>query len=59
MRTLIKKYRGKALRNFEPAAGRSVHRRAYERYTTIVCNIMPSEKTRTAKAAVRATNLDK
>ena len=28
------------------------------RYTTAVCNIMASEKTRTAKAAVRATNFD-
>ena len=27
------------------------------RYTTTVCEIMAGEKTRTAKAAVRATNL--
>jgi hypothetical protein len=46
----MKKYRSKrkGRRSFDSSAD--------GRYTTIVCNIMASEKTRTAKAAVRATN---
>ena len=39
----MKKSRGKGRRNFNPSAD--------GRYTTIVCTIMASEKTRTAKAA--------
>ena len=41
----MKKTKGR--RNFDPSADR--------RYTTMVCHIMASEKTRTTEAAVRAT----
>ena len=44
----MKKYRGKGRRNFDPSAD--------GRYTTTLCNIMATERARTAKAGGLATN---